>query len=117
LLVGGFVSLIILVGWCCRWAATEGQDFLTNYASPYLDFAAIHLWPDNWQDTSLSFVRNWIAVHDTDAAFLKKPVCTPLSKKVVWKRRSRIHFSSKVGVIRQRALKGIFYMHGLGAYC
>lgn len=27
-----------------------GQDFTTNHASPDVDFAAIHMWPDRWTE-------------------------------------------------------------------
>ena len=30
------------------WALMEGQDFLANHRSPYIDFATVHAWPDNW---------------------------------------------------------------------
>lgn len=26
----------------------EGQDFLANHRNPYIDFATVHAWPDNW---------------------------------------------------------------------
>ena len=25
-----------------------GQDFLLDHASPLVDFATLHVWPDNW---------------------------------------------------------------------
>lgn len=31
------------------WAAEEGQDFIADHKSNYIDFATIHCWPDNWK--------------------------------------------------------------------
>lgn len=31
------------------WAIGEGQDFVGDHTSADIDFAAIHLWPDNWE--------------------------------------------------------------------
>ena len=31
------------------WASLTGQDFTANHASPHIDFAACHIWPDNWE--------------------------------------------------------------------
>ena len=31
------------------WASLTGQDFIANHASPSIDFAAAHIWPDNWE--------------------------------------------------------------------
>lgn len=31
------------------WASLTGQDFIANHASPAIDFAAAHIWPDNWE--------------------------------------------------------------------
>jgi hypothetical protein len=31
------------------WAAQTGQNFTVNHLLPYIDFAAIHVWPDNWE--------------------------------------------------------------------
>lgn len=30
------------------WAAKAGQDFVANNNLPLIDFAAVHLWPTNW---------------------------------------------------------------------
>ena len=35
------------------WAAITGQNFTANHASKSIDFAGIHVWPDNWE------VRPW----------------------------------------------------------
>ncbi len=31
------------------WASLTGQDFIANHASKAIDFAAAHIWPDNWE--------------------------------------------------------------------
>ena len=31
------------------WAAITGQNFTANHASKAIDFAGIHVWPDNWE--------------------------------------------------------------------
>ena len=31
------------------WASITGQNFSANHAPAGIDFAAIHLWPDNWE--------------------------------------------------------------------
>ena len=30
------------------WASMTGQNFSENMAPAAIDFAAVHLWPDNW---------------------------------------------------------------------
>ena len=40
-----------------------------------IDFASIHLWPDNWLDPTTTFVDRWLAQHDADGKnVLKMPV-------------------------------------------
>jgi len=64
------------------WAYTTGQDFVRNHASPNVDFAAAHIWRDNWAVYSpivafdgARFTRNWIRAHEEDARrILRKPV-------------------------------------------
>ena len=31
------------------WALQSGQNFSVNHAPATIDFAAIHVWPDNWE--------------------------------------------------------------------
>ena len=31
------------------WALQCGQNFSVNHAPSNIDFAAIHVWPDNWE--------------------------------------------------------------------
>jgi hypothetical protein len=30
-----------------QWAAKAGQDFVANHAHPSIDFAAVHIWPND----------------------------------------------------------------------
>lgn len=32
-----------------NWAKYMGQDWVGNHLSPNIDFATIHVWPDNWE--------------------------------------------------------------------
>ena len=32
------------------WPQQTGQDFSTNYATPGIDFSAIHMWVDDWKE-------------------------------------------------------------------
>ena len=43
-----------------NWASGTGQDFSAQHALDNIDYAAIHMWPDNWcigngKVSSLSF--------------------------------------------------------------
>ncbi|GIL85341.1 hypothetical protein Vretifemale_13826 [Volvox reticuliferus] len=63
-------------------AARHGADFAAIFAHPSLDFASIHLYPDQWcpLDSSpmqlMSFMRTWIQGHATlcGEARLRKPL-------------------------------------------
>ena len=56
------------------WAGYTGQDFLPQHAVPAIDYAAIHLWPDNWKRTDQDFGRIWLTNHSANGAQLQKPV-------------------------------------------
>ncbi|QDZ21967.1 glycoside hydrolase [Chloropicon primus] len=57
------------------WAAQTGQDFVANHLPETIDFATIHLWPDNWNQSSRGFQENWINKHvEVAREVLKKPV-------------------------------------------
>ncbi|GAB4814282.1 hypothetical protein N2152v2_001328 [Parachlorella kessleri] len=56
------------------WADKSGQDFSPNHASPSIDFASLHMWPDNWGRTDIQFGRDWIKAHITAAQALGKPL-------------------------------------------
>lgn len=32
----------------CSWATKAGQNFAANHAAASIDFAAVHIWTDNW---------------------------------------------------------------------
>ena len=58
-----------------NWAAQTGQDFVANHLPDTVDFATLHLWPDNWNQTSKDFQENWIDVHGQVARdLLGKPL-------------------------------------------
>lgn len=56
------------------WAGYTGQDFLPQHAVPGIDYAAIHLWPDNWKRTDNDFGTIWLTNHSANGAQLQKPV-------------------------------------------
>ncbi|KAK9814994.1 hypothetical protein WJX73_004261 [Symbiochloris irregularis] len=56
------------------WASITGQNFSMNHSPATIDFAAIHLWPDNWETWDLNFLHKWIQVHAEDAAAMGKPL-------------------------------------------
>lgn len=53
-----------------------GQDFLRDNAPSTIDFAVIHLWPNNWDiPEDPEFPLEWIRQHERDTrAVLKKPL-------------------------------------------
>ena len=56
------------------WAGYTGQDFLPQHAVPAIDYAAVHLWPDNWKRTDQGFGSIWLNTHAANGAQLQKPV-------------------------------------------
>eukprot|EP01026_Neomeris_dumetosa_P036820 TRINITY_DN2976_c0_g1_i11.p1 TRINITY_DN2976_c0_g1~~TRINITY_DN2976_c0_g1_i11.p1 ORF type:complete len:487 (-),score=43.13 TRINITY_DN2976_c0_g1_i11:309-1628(-) len=58
-----------------EWAADMGQDFVSNNLIQNIDFATIHVWPNNWNRTSTSCQKQWIQSH-TEVANqeIKKPL-------------------------------------------
>ena len=56
------------------WPLQTGQDFLPNHLVDGIDFASIHMWPDNWGRTDQTFGRAWLDAHMKDAWYLGKPV-------------------------------------------
>ncbi|PSC71493.1 mannan endo-1,4-beta-mannosidase [Micractinium conductrix] len=57
------------------WASKAGQDFIANHQLPTIDFAAFHLWPDNWNTHNATFHRKWVEQHYEDCATLLKKPC------------------------------------------
>lgn len=61
------------------WADNEGQSFPRDHAPDAIDFASIHVWPNNWKESpslqeGMAFQTRWIAAHIDDAATLGKPL-------------------------------------------
>ncbi|KAL0035204.1 hypothetical protein WJX79_005949 [Trebouxia sp. C0005] len=62
------------------WAEKAGQNFLENHTPASIDFAATHIWTDNWEaNTTFGvdpkvFVNNWISARIADAVSLNKPL-------------------------------------------
>lgn len=56
------------------WATITGQNFSANHAPKSIDFAAIHLWPDNWEIWDPEFLDLWIQQHVKDASAMGKPL-------------------------------------------
>lgn len=50
-----------------------GQDFIANTNVSSIDYAEIHIWPDNW-NVSENIVESWMSDHESDAAALGKPL-------------------------------------------
>jgi len=56
------------------WAFWEGQSFQVDHSDPNIDFAAIHLWMNNWEDATEQFVDSWLRQHIADARAIGKPL-------------------------------------------
>ncbi|KAL8136625.1 hypothetical protein V2J09_002626 [Rumex salicifolius] len=62
------------------WESTIGTDFIRNSLLPTIDFASVHLYPDQWLRTNrledkLEFVHKWLSSHIDDGNNrLKKPI-------------------------------------------
>lgn len=39
-----------------------------------IDYAAIHLWPDNWKRVDVDFGKIWLTNHSANGQLLQKPV-------------------------------------------
>ena len=50
-----------------QWPLHTGQDFLPNHMVDGIDFASLHLWPDNWARTDEYFGRCALTLSDDDA--------------------------------------------------
>ncbi|XP_057527626.1 mannan endo-1,4-beta-mannosidase 2-like [Amaranthus tricolor] len=63
-----------------EWEATIGTDFIRNNDIPTIDFASVHMYPDQWLtvdnlEDKLKFVKKWVSSHIEDGdKQLKKPV-------------------------------------------
>ncbi|KAK9866630.1 hypothetical protein WJX84_008538 [Apatococcus fuscideae] len=56
------------------WAGQTGQDFRNNHMSKNIDWATVHLWPDNWKNYDGNFINNWLTTHSQVASQLGKPL-------------------------------------------
>lgn len=58
------------------WTFRTGQDFLPNHALAHIDYAAVHLWPDNWsRGGDKPWGVSWLRAHSAQtAALLGKPL-------------------------------------------
>lgn len=57
------------------YTKSEGLDFVANLAIPTIDFATVHLYPDNWgQSDSSTWGAQWIKDHATAASKAGKPL-------------------------------------------
>ncbi|KAK9802964.1 hypothetical protein WJX73_000055 [Symbiochloris irregularis] len=54
----------------------SGQSFENNHKSANIDYASMHLWPDNWNNPILpmSFDDAWISDHEAASTALGKPL-------------------------------------------
>ncbi|KAL9243811.1 hypothetical protein vseg_017653 [Gypsophila vaccaria] len=63
-----------------EWTGAIGSDFIRNNDIPTIDFASLHVYPDQWLsadnlEDKLEFVKNWLLTHIEDGQKqLKKPV-------------------------------------------
>ncbi|KAL6781917.1 hypothetical protein ACKKBF_B09950 [Auxenochlorella protothecoides x Auxenochlorella symbiontica] len=55
------------------WAAQTGQNFVENTQAKGIDYAAIHVWPDNW-NVPTSYLTEWVTQHMEDARTLGVPL-------------------------------------------
>ncbi|KAK9820359.1 hypothetical protein WJX72_009412 [[Myrmecia] bisecta] len=57
------------------WAGQTGQNFTINHMPATIDFATVHVWPDQWQQESAEFHVKWLTAHMKDAEYvLGKPL-------------------------------------------
>jgi len=59
--------------WNRHWAAKTGQDFSLNHAHPGVDYAALHLWVDNWGVPSVPFQEAFVRVSPGGAGGPRRP--------------------------------------------
>ncbi|KAI4301622.1 hypothetical protein L6164_034882 [Bauhinia variegata] len=69
---------------------TVGTDFISNNQVPEIDFATIHLYPDQWVSSTdeaaqAAFVDKWVQAHIQDSdSVLKKPILLSEFGKSRW---------------------------------
>eukprot|EP00887_Chlorella_sp_A99_P001216 scaffold14.g1216.t1 len=57
-------------GGTAEWVYQIGQDFAKNSAAKGIDYAEIHAWPDNWNNSDPDFLNNWVQAHMQSAQAL-----------------------------------------------
>ncbi|RRT36295.1 hypothetical protein B296_00053889 [Ensete ventricosum] len=63
-----------------RWFSTLGSDFIRNSKVSDIDFASVHIYPDQWQvgaglEEKMKYISGWLISHMEDGEEeLKKPV-------------------------------------------
>lgn len=69
-----------------KWGPRSGQDFVANHASADIDYAVIHMWPDNWAvvNEGIAFGQNWMQSHLSAVASLSKPMI--VEGEALWRR-------------------------------
>ena len=50
-----------------------GQNYLSNHLPGSIDYASIHLWPDNWGRVDMPYVAAFIQAHAAQARAIGKP--------------------------------------------
>ncbi|KAK2079251.1 hypothetical protein QBZ16_002942 [Prototheca wickerhamii] len=55
------------------WATETGQNFYNNSMPDSIDYAVIHIWPDNW-NVSTDVIDTWVRDHIVEARELGKPL-------------------------------------------
>jgi mannan endo-1,4-beta-mannosidase len=78
------------------WPFRTGQDYLPNHVLSTIDYAAVHLWPDNWsRGTDRPWGVAWVAAHAAQAALLGKPLVLEEFGKFVGTHRTRAAWDCK----------------------
>ncbi|KAI4386774.1 hypothetical protein MLD38_004676 [Melastoma candidum] len=113
-----------------------GTDFINNNKIPWIDFATVHAYPDQWvsssnSDSQLSFMGNWLDAHVEDArnALGKPLLLTEFGKS--WKDPgfstyqrdqlfnlvyNKVYFSAKRGGAAAGSLFWQLLPEGMGSY-
>jgi mannan endo-1,4-beta-mannosidase len=67
------------------WPSWNGLDFVANHNGPDIDYATVHIWPQNWEwfdpsdpeatfPTALSAAQAYLSAHLDEAGLLGKPL-------------------------------------------
>ncbi|KAK9838655.1 hypothetical protein WJX74_000745 [Apatococcus lobatus] len=91
------------------WASLTGQNFTANMNLPTIDFAAVHLWPDNWEHWDLAFLDTWILEHAADARAMGKPFMIEEFGK-------QVHMETPVAQANLTSVRTPFYRKVYKAY-